>query len=60
MEMRPVVESNVFIAGLFNWRIFLTHYFGGFLPPYDSQISAVIFTRIISIGTYLNNFKLYN
>ncbi len=32
---------------LYNWRIFLTHYFGGFLPPDDSQISAVIFTRII-------------
>jgi hypothetical protein len=54
--MRPVVESNIFIAGLleldrllYNWRIFLTHYIGGFLPPYDSQISAVIFARIILI-----------
>jgi hypothetical protein len=54
--MRPVTESNIFIAGLseldwllYNWRIFLTHYFGGFLLPYDSQISAVIITRIIRI-----------
>ncbi len=34
---------------LYNWRIFLSHYIGGFLPPSDSLISAVIFTRIIRI-----------
>jgi hypothetical protein len=55
-ETSAVVESNIFIAGLseidrllYNWRIFLTYYIGGYLPPYDSQISAVIYARIIRI-----------
>jgi hypothetical protein len=43
--MRPMVESNIFIAGLSE----LDYYFGGFLPPSDAHYTYA----------YLNNIELY-
>jgi hypothetical protein len=63
--MRPVVVSNIFTAGLSEldrpllyWRIFLSHYIGGFLPPYQfPDFCSHIYKD--DKYTYLNNIKLY-